>query len=307
MNRTEPLLARWWIYQRERFPLLAHGLLIALFAVAAVSYSDALQTTGKPLTATTFVTAFIGCFGFFLLLRIADEFKDSEDDLRYRAYRPVPRGLITLGELRTLAIITIALQLACAWWLDSLLLLPYLLTLGYFMLMGKEFFAHRWLRSHPLAYLFSHMLIMPLIAFYASAHQWLPHQPPAALAAFLAVSFFTGIVFEIGRKIRSPEMEEQGVETYSALWGRPVATGAWLLALLAAEVSCICAAALVGPEINAIIVALLFLALAGYNAYAFLQDADKKSAKRFETLSGLWTLSAYAVLGILPLVSHHVR
>ena len=45
------------------------------------------------------VVAFVTCFLFFLQLRIADEFKDFEEDTRYRPYRPVPRGLVTLREL----------------------------------------------------------------------------------------------------------------------------------------------------------------------------------------------------------------
>ena len=34
---------------------------------------------------------------------------------------------------------------------------------------------------------------------------------------FLIVSFFNGVVVEIGRKIRAREDEEEGVETYSSL------------------------------------------------------------------------------------------
>ena len=34
---------RWWIYQRERFPILAHGVLITVFSSSAVSYSRLLR------------------------------------------------------------------------------------------------------------------------------------------------------------------------------------------------------------------------------------------------------------------------
>ena len=30
---------RWWIYQRERFPIVGHGALIAAFSLSAVCYS----------------------------------------------------------------------------------------------------------------------------------------------------------------------------------------------------------------------------------------------------------------------------
>ena len=34
---------RWWVYQRERFPIFAHGLLIAAFSFSAVSFSMLLR------------------------------------------------------------------------------------------------------------------------------------------------------------------------------------------------------------------------------------------------------------------------
>ena len=90
--------SRWWVYQRERFPILAHGPLIAAFSVSAVSYSALLRgQSSLPLDGT--LLAFGTAFLFFLQLRIADEFKDFEDDSRYRSYRPVPRGLVKLSEL----------------------------------------------------------------------------------------------------------------------------------------------------------------------------------------------------------------
>ena len=103
---------RWWVYQRERFPVVAHGVLIAAFSFSAVSFSRLLRgdvTLPSPATAATaFVTAFL----FFLQLRLADEFKDFEEDSRYRPYRPVPRGLVTLRELGVLWALTAAVHSA---------------------------------------------------------------------------------------------------------------------------------------------------------------------------------------------------
>jgi 4-hydroxybenzoate polyprenyltransferase len=67
--------------------------------------------------------------------------------------------------------------------------------------------------------------------------------PHAGLAWFLIVSFFNGVVIEVGRKIRAPQDEEVGVETYTALWGRPQAIMAWLGALLLTAISAWLAAA----------------------------------------------------------------
>ena len=55
-----------------------------------------------------------------------------------------------------------------------------------------------------MTYLLSHMLIMPLIDFYATACDWVPAagHPPRHLFAFVIVSFCNDVVIEIGRKIR---------------------------------------------------------------------------------------------------------
>jgi 4-hydroxybenzoate polyprenyltransferase len=95
---------RWWIYQRERFPLLLHAPLIGAFTSSAVCLSALLRGAAAAGSADgprwpAFVAAFGTGLTFFLQLRIADEFKDHDDDARHRPYRPVPRGLVTLREL----------------------------------------------------------------------------------------------------------------------------------------------------------------------------------------------------------------
>src|SRR4051812_43039910 len=98
-----PAIIRWWTYQRERFPIFGHDLLIAAFSSSAVSYSALLR--GQTPRIASIIVAFATCFLFFLQLRIADEFKDLDEDSRYRPYRPVPRGLIRLPELGVVFII----------------------------------------------------------------------------------------------------------------------------------------------------------------------------------------------------------
>ena len=63
---------------------------------------------------------------------------------------------------------------------------------------------------------------MPLVDFFGTSCEWLPRgsATPQGLGWFLAASFFNGIVIEIGRKLRLPGDEEEGVETYSRLWGK---------------------------------------------------------------------------------------
>jgi len=253
----------------------------------------------------TVLVGFSSAFLFFLQLRLADEFKDFEEDRRYRPYRPVPRGLVTLRELGIVGILAGLAQLILALWLAPKLSGLLLLTWAYLGLMGKEFFAAGWLKARPLAYMGSHMLIVPLIDLYTTACDWLAAgaaAPHAGLAWFLIVSFFNGVVIEVGRKIRAPQDEEVGVETYTALWGRPRTVMAWLGALLLTAISAWLAAREIGFAGPAAGLLLLLLGIGLMAGVRFWQMPTTRRAKAIETVSGLWTMVMYLGIGALPLV-----
>lgn len=304
-------LGRWNIYQRERFPLIAHGALILAFSSGAVCFAAQLRAAGgvgtpRPSIASLAV-AFLTCLFFFFQLRVSDEFKDFEEDSRWRPYRPVPRGLVSLRELGTVALVLAAVQLVLAFSLSPRLVIPLVLVWGYLALMTKEFWLHDWLRDRPVTVLWTHMLIMPLIDLYATSCDWLAadagrHVVGVGLAWFLAASFFNGMVVEIGRKIRSPEDEEEGVQTYSSGWGRGRAIVTWL-AMIAVTLAC---ATLAAQQIGAgILVASILgvLALvAVFEALGMSRAPRAGRGKRIETLSGIWTIAMYVSVGILSLV-----
>ena len=108
---------RWIVYQRERFPIAGHGPLVAAFSASAVCFSSLVRGRVAVPAIDALVVAFSTSFLFFLQLRIADEFKDYEDDSRFRPYRPVPRGLVTLRELAWVALSGAVVQLLLALWL----------------------------------------------------------------------------------------------------------------------------------------------------------------------------------------------
>jgi len=297
-------MSRWWIYQRERFPVLAHGLLIAAFSSSAVCFSAQLRgaTTALP-SAAAFGLAFATCFLFFLQLRIADEFKDFDEDTRHRPYRPVPRGLVKLRELAVVFVVGALVQLAGALALDPRLVWVLAAAWAYLALMSVEFFAREWLVARPITYLWTHMLIMPIVDFYATACDWLPADgaPPPGLGWFLAASFANGLVIETGRKIRAGADEEDGVRTYSLLWGRRRAAHVWSL-VVAASAGC---ALMAARAIDFLLPAATVLGAAAFGALClartFRENASAGSGKRFETFSGLWTLALYLMLGLVPM------
>jgi 4-hydroxybenzoate polyprenyltransferase len=293
---------RWWIYQRERFPVLAHGILIAAFSSSAVSYSALVRGERTFPSRAILIAAFVSSFLFFLLLRISDEFKDAEEDARYRPYRPVPRGVVTLRQLGWLAILCGLVQAAIARWLVPRLLVFLVIVWCWLALMAREFFVSRWLRKRPVHYLLSHMLILPLIDFYLTGWDWAPHGvPPGGLAWLLGVSFCNGVVVEIGRKTRAPADEEVGVETYSALWGHRRAVAAWLGAISITAVLALAAARRVGFLAPVAVVLAVLLLLTLTCAWRFLSAPVKGRGKLIENAAGVWTLILYISIGLVPM------
>lgn len=297
-------LEKWNIYQSSRFPIIKHSILILAFSSSAVSFSSMIAGRSMPETIS-YIVAFITCLLFFLQLRIADEFKDYEEDCLYRSYRPVPQGIITLKELKYLFIIASAIQLTAAAFLDWKLAGILLLVWVYLACMSKEFGIKDWLKAHPITYLWSHMLIMPMVDFYATATDWILFSAPTyALYWFVALSFFNGINLEVGRKIRSQKDEEKGVETYSFLWGAKKACLVWISMILLTGI-CAIGAAYHLPEpffqIVAVFVAGYFI-LSCFMVKKFLKNTIDGKGGVIENASGIYTLIIYLLLGIVPLI-----
>jgi 4-hydroxybenzoate polyprenyltransferase len=283
--------------------------MILAFSSGAVSFSAMLRAGdgagASRVRLASIMVAFVVSFLFFFQLRVADEVKDFADDAQWRPYRPVPRGLVTLRELAVLGVLGMAIQLAAVCWLAPRLVLPVLVVWAYMGLMWHEFWAHEALKKRPFTTLWTHMLVIPLIDFFATACDWLAmsgwHRPHIGLVWFLLASFFNGVVFEIGRKIRAPEDEEVGVVTYSRVWGRASASRWWLVSLALTAMFALLAA----QHVEAVaIVAVPLLLLSGVALLCARRMAVRPTpgfGKRLEIVSGLWTLTLYLGLGVTPL------
>ena len=295
---------RWWVYQRERFPIFAHSPLLLAFSFSAVSYSSLLRGESIWPDLKSIVTAFITSLLFFLQLRIADEFKDFEEDSEFRPYRPVPSGLVKLNELGFIGVMGALTQLILAWWLQPALLILLVIAWMYLVLMSIEFFAREWLKAKPITYMWTHMLILPLVDFYATGCDWMAagKSQPDGLWWFLGVSFCNGIVIEIGRKLRAPEDEEVGVQTYTVLWGRKSAVLVWLSAMFTTAIFAVLAASKIDFVAPVATVLFILLSLAAIISFRFLQQPESKRAKLFEVMSGVWTLLMYLSLGAIPML-----
>ncbi|ATX66958.1 UbiA family prenyltransferase [Roseinatronobacter bogoriensis] len=294
--------AALWTYQKERFPLVRTVPLLAVFSAASISVSA--EMAGRPLPGWgAFAAGFAVAMLLFFQMRVCDEYKDLEDDKRYRPDRPIPRGLISLRAVLSLGLASLPLTAFAAWaWHPPLIWLLGGVWL-WLAAMTAEFGAPEWLKARPVLYLLSHMAIMPLIDLLLTAMEWLPAGGPAFwLWLFLALSFVNGCVLEIGRKLWAPQSEIAGVESYSGLWGPKKGALIWA-ACVALSWGLLVG---VGAATGVVWVAVL---LGGAGALWCIRAAAAYAAaptiaaqKRLDMAAGLWVFACYALAGFAPLI-----
>ena len=299
--------ARLWEYQAERFPVFKHGVLIAAFGTSAVCLSALLR--GAAPEWPSLVVAVLVLFGFFFQLRVSDEHKDNDDDTKYRPERPVPRGLVTLAELRGVAIAVGVVQIVLTAWLGWAMLGLLVLVWAYMAVMTKEFFVPAWLKKRPVIYMVSHMAIMPLIDLYATACDWLPagvalHEGfGLTLGAFLLLSLVNGSAIEIARKSWAPTSEREGVETYSRAWGAARAGVVAMAVLLAGLAVAAFVNVRSGASIWFLTVLMAVTMYAAWTAIDYAGTPTEKTVKRLETGTAVFVIANYLLLGVLPLMA----
>lgn len=297
-------LKRFYIYQKERFPFLGHGLLVAAFSFSAISYSRICRGASGFVNWHIFLIGIVTTISLFLLLRIADEFKDAADDAMYRPHLPVPRGVISFHELTIMAIVIVIVQIGINAFFFPKMLILYFAAVAYLALMTKEFFIADWLRRHQFWYVVSHMMIIPLVDIYASGLDWFLAGEAASkgLLFFFAVSFMNGVVLEIGRKIKTPEQEATGVLTYSFMLGTARATVLWIIILFATLLLSIAAAAYAGYGLTAFIILGIVFIICSLPAILFYTKQTEKLSKAIELSSAIWTIAMYLTLGGVPMM-----
>lgn len=313
------------IYTDERFPVVKNSIFVLIFVFSAYIFSGLVFTGGfagmeVPLVkGYTVAGIFIIVFLIFFQLRISDEFKDYEEDLKYRSYRPVQRGIISLKELRNIGIVTIIIQLTLSFIINFKMIFLLVAVWIYMFLMAKEFFVKEWLKSRMVLYALSHVVIMVLIAFIPVYGMLNDFNESSVLASygngnpsiffewklwsFYLISYLNGIVLEIGRKTRREDEEEFGVETYSKMWGKKKASYI-LSGLYMAEYILVLSGLfqLLDKDmffISASILTLILLITIYFTVTFFKRNL---SGKIVETFSGIWIISSYIMSGILQYI-----
>ena len=258
------------------------------------------------------IPMFIVTFLQFLMVRIVDEFKDYEEDCKYRPYRPVPRGLIKLKELKILFIICIILQLILTITCSQNGILYLIILWVFFALMSKGFFIKKILDKHLLLEVTLDELILPIMILYLAnfiPQIYLNYNSSTDLTIansiifvdpnvwkILVMAYIISWIVEVARKIRCKEDEEEGVKTYTAILG----IGKAMLLIFVLETLLMLVQGTILGQKNYIWILALYI-LANIPNILFAKKKTKKMAKLAELSANIYIAIVYSSLVILIL------
>lgn len=214
------MLKRWYIYFKEMYPI-ASRLLVGFLLFFEIYFLVIL--TNQHFEFDIGISEIVGSltvFGFLLFLRIADDFKDYKTDLKLFPKRPLPSGRVTKRDLKIiLAIDLVLITVLNIIFMNNIYYFIFLMIYG--LLMSVWFFSRAKIqKSLPLA-LITHNPIQLIINIYIISFTCMKYNIGIISYVNFLVLFslyFDGLVWEIGRKIRAPE-DENDYTTYSKLFG----------------------------------------------------------------------------------------
>ena len=310
LTAGSPYFKRLNAYLKERFPLLNHGILIVSYYSSNQFLAQVLQNPDKPVSYS--FRSLLGALTLFLIffhLRIFDEHKDYEDDCKFFPERLLSRGIFKLSELKVLGAIAIMLELILASICGVSALTGVLIVQFFSVLMLKEFFVGKWLKKHFLVYATSHMLIMPLMSLmvFSFTSGQMPWLADKWYYLYAFVGFFVTFNWEVSRKIRTPEDEREGLDSYSRIFGT---YGAAYMVILIRVIDTMMVA-LVGWHLNLsyrfylVLVALFLVCCVGL--YQFRFNTCRRTAKRMETYAGMYIIVFDLTLAVEILIKNSIN
>jgi len=300
-TRESHRVLRWKAYFDERFPLLAYGVLIVSFYSSNQFLAHTLTSPGEPMQYDlSSLLGSVTLLCLFFHLRVFDDHKDFTADCRYYPNRVLQQGVVTLNELKVLGGIAIAMEFVLGALCSTASLVSVLLAFCFSLLMFKEFFVRNWLKRHFLVYTSTHMLIMPLLAIviFSFATRQYPWKAPGWFWLYSFVGFFVVFNMEVSRKIRAPEEEIEGVDSYTKIFGTYRA--AYLVLLI--RVIDTALVALVGYHLQVSawfyisLVALFGVCMIGFFQYRVW--TTPKTARQMGTYAGMYIIAFDLILAI---------
>lgn len=310
LSKDAPFPRRFLAYLNERFPPIGHIVLIISYYSSNQFLAQAITSPGQPVHFSFWSTlGSLSVLCGFFYLRVFDEHKDYKEDRVNHPDRLLSRGIITLRELKIAGGVAIAVQLGLSAIRGPAALLGSLAVLSFAFLMLKEFFVGEWLRRHFLVYALSHMLIMPLYALqiFSFTTGEMPFAAPGWYIVYAFVGFFVTLNWEISRKIRAPEDEREGVESYSKIFGPYGAACAVLVVRILDTLLVAAVGYTLGLPWHFF---LLLVALYLVSLYGFLQfrlHPSATTARALEKYAGLYIVAFDLVLALELAITFGLR
>ncbi len=192
-----------------------------MFVAANYLFSIRLSGGGFELSPLALIFVFLATLCFFFRMRLFDEIKDYEIDLKINPHRPLARGLISVREVKRTIIGIMIFELVLMSNLGAIPFFLYLFALFYSLLMYEEFFIGDWLRPHLTTYAVSHTIVVGFLSFAIIS----------CVLGFTALNFSPNIflfclshwcifnLFEFARKTFAPSEERPNVPSYSNIFG----------------------------------------------------------------------------------------
>ena len=304
-----PIAQRLIGWAGERFPPAVAVLSFLIYSTGWLS-GRALTHPGSLSVSAWDVVAFVAVWAYFLMLRVFDEHKDFARDSVNFPDRVLQRGLVTLDHLKVVGAVAIAVQLGVSlledhgvgrvtvWWL---------VLMAWSLLMAKEFFVGAWLERRLVLYAATHQLAMPLLMLWVAQMGAGDRTLPADVVWLCVSGIGFAFALEVARKVRAPEDEREGVDSYTrslGLRGAPLAVQA-LLVIAAASGALL----IHGTGVRSA-AAFAFVALAPLpgilGTAAFLRRPVAGAAKKVEAGTAISVLILLVVLSVAILGSRGV-
>ncbi len=214
------MLKRLNIYLKEMYPViprLALGFIVFFeiyFLVILTARVDSIAIGYQEVIGS------ITIFTFLMALRIADEFKDRETDLKLFPNRPYPSGRVKTKDLVILlsfiSVVTIVLNLV---FMNNRIYFAVLVLYG--LAMSLWFFSRSKIQKSLLLALITHNPIQLIMNLYVISYACIKYNLPILSVnnlLILCTLYFPGLIWEVSRKTWAPKDETEYM-TYSKLFG----------------------------------------------------------------------------------------
>ena len=211
IQQQESLAKRVFLYCNERFPPVAYTILVGLFFWSAM-----IVYSLDPQRQMAWLGGGVMWLVFFHL-RIFDEFKDFHADRWAYPERALSRGSVTLSILGRLGVGAILVEAILAVLIGPMALGLWTGTLIFSVLMRFEFGLGIWLEKRMLLYAITHNPIVACLALFAwgcTGEDW--QERNIWYVLFISIASFA---FEIARKTNQAHEEQEGVDSYSSVYG----------------------------------------------------------------------------------------